>query len=136
MKIPLLPLKKTRISSCIVRNLRSLSVNQHDLYQAVETEESVLHIQQTFCDPSGVVTPDQWVSLVQLSNYGEQSLIPLEEFKTAEEPSQSLRVALVSTLHPGLPGDLVLKSAQTVLQHLQTSVGQSKLEMLHLSWQC
>ena len=68
-----------------------------------------------------------------MSNYAEQPLIPLEEFKFAEQPSQNLRVAFLCTLRPGLQGDLVLKSTQTALQHLQTSHGQSKLVTLHKS---
>ncbi len=61
-----------------------------------------------------------------MSNYREQPLIALEEYKAAGEPSEALRVALVSSLYPGVQGDVTLKSAQTVLQHLQTTVGQSE----------
>lgn len=59
--------------------------------------------------------------------------MPLEEFKRRHEPSQPLRVALLSTLYPGFQGDLVLKSAQAAVQHLQSSVGQGKLASLVLS---
>ena len=52
--------------------------------------------------------------------------MPLEEGRFAEESSDSLRVALVSNLYPGFQGDTVLRSAQTALQHLQTSAGQSE----------
>ena len=62
--------------------------------------------------------------MLQVSAYGEEP-IPFEGTTyDLGEPEAPLRVAALTVLGPGRHGDLALKSAQTVLLHLQTRPDQ------------